>query len=232
MNYIEFWIGSWLKKTKGLSLLEKGVYFDLLISYYSEELPLPVDYKELYDLCGCKTKAERVAVVKIADRFFPVQGMYRHNKRADEEIESVFRRSRSSRENGRLGGRPKKTQQVNLGSASGNLDESPTVPIPQSTVNKGKERETRPQSQGQVAVLFQERGYPVAEAAKFWNYYEANGWRVGRNPMKDWKAAAAGWVSRSQDFKPKANGKHESISLDEHRANFEAVEAQHRNNRS
>ncbi len=30
-------------------------------------------------------------------------------------------------------------------------------------------------------------------ANEFWDYYESNGWRVGRNPMKDWKAAARRW---------------------------------------
>lgn len=30
-------------------------------------------------------------------------------------------------------------------------------------------------------------------ANSFWDYYESNGWRVGRNPMKDWKAAARRW---------------------------------------
>lgn len=28
---------------------------------------------------------------------------------------------------------------------------------------------------------------------KFLDYYEANGWRVGRNPMKDWRAAVRNW---------------------------------------
>ena len=28
------------------------------------------------------------------------------------------------------------------------------------------------------------------EAEKFFNYYESNGWRVGKNPMKNWKTSA------------------------------------------
>lgn len=28
---------------------------------------------------------------------------------------------------------------------------------------------------------------------RFFDYYEANGWKVGRNPMKDWKAAIRTW---------------------------------------
>ena len=31
------------------------------------------------------------------------------------------------------------------------------------------------------------------DADKFWNYYESNGWKVGRNSMKDWKACVRTW---------------------------------------
>lgn len=31
------------------------------------------------------------------------------------------------------------------------------------------------------------------DAERFLNYYEANGWKVGKNPMKDWKAAVRTW---------------------------------------
>lgn len=30
----------------------------------------------------------------------------------------------------------------------------------------------------------------------FYNHYETVGWKVGKNPMKDWKAAIRGWNSR------------------------------------
>lgn len=33
----------------------------------------------------------------------------------------------------------------------------------------------------------------TVNAEKFYNYYEANGWKVGKNPMKDWKAAVRTW---------------------------------------
>lgn len=38
------------------------------------------------------------------------------------------------------------------------------------------------------------------EAEKFFNYYESNGWRVGKNPMKNWKAAAAMWKSKIKNY--------------------------------
>ncbi len=35
------------------------------------------------------------------------------------------------------------------------------------------------------------------EADKFLDYYEANGWRIGRNPIKSWEATARNWRRRS-----------------------------------
>lgn len=33
-------------------------------------------------------------------------------------------------------------------------------------------------------------------AEQFFNYYESNGWKVGRNAMKDWKACVRTWESK------------------------------------
>ena len=42
------------------------------------------------------------------------------------------------------------------------------------------------------------------DAQKFVDYYESNGWKVGRNPMKDWKATIRTWESNNkQQSKPK-----------------------------
>lgn len=34
----------------------------------------------------------------------------------------------------------------------------------------------------------------------FFEYYGSNGWRVGKNPMKDWHLAAHGWHKRQKQF--------------------------------
>ena len=34
---------------------------------------------------------------------------------------------------------------------------------------------------------------------RFFDYYEGNGWKVGKNPMKDWKATARNWSRRNED---------------------------------
>ncbi len=45
-----------------------------------------------------------------------------------------------------------------------------------------------------------------SEAEGFYNYYESNGWRVGKNPMKDWKAAARNWMKNNFN-KPTTKGR-------------------------
>jgi len=42
-------------------------------------------------------------------------------------------------------------------------------------------------------------GLPITEVDKFHNYYESNGWKVGKNPMKSWPAALRNWLSRLGD---------------------------------
>lgn len=45
-------------------------------------------------------------------------------------------------------------------------------------------------------------GLPEIEAHKFWNYYESNGWRVGRVKMVSFLNALAGWKLRWIERQP------------------------------
>lgn len=52
----------------------------------------------------------------------------------------------------------------------------------------------------QVAEYCKERNNNV-NANKWYDYYESNGWKVGKNPMKDWKAAVRTWESNNNVVK-------------------------------
>lgn len=47
-----------------------------------------------------------------------------------------------------------------------------------------------------------EKGYAGFDAERFVDYYASKGWVVGRSPMKDWRAAVRGWVSRDKESVP------------------------------
>lgn len=49
----------------------------------------------------------------------------------------------------------------------------------------------------EVRAYALEIGRGEGEAEAFVDYYTGNGWRVGRTPMKDWRATFRNWVRRS-----------------------------------
>lgn len=54
----------------------------------------------------------------------------------------------------------------------------------------------------------------TVNAEQFFDYYESNGWKVGKNSMKDWKAAVRTW-ERSEYRKPnsKKNSNEDAINV-------------------
>lgn len=64
--------------------------------------------------------------------------------------------------------------------------------IEEEKSSKGKAKRFTPPTLDDVRAYCIERGKGV-DADKWYNHYTANGWKVGRNPMKDWKAAVRTW---------------------------------------
>jgi len=95
------------------------------------------------------------------------------------------------------------------------LNPHPSTQVPDpvlSTVSASprKRSDARPQSAMDVVAygMTLEPALPPVEAQRFWDYYESNGWRVGRNPMKDWKAAVRNWQRNASIATPPQNGNH------------------------
>ena len=49
----------------------------------------------------------------------------------------------------------------------------------------------------EIAAFCKEKKYTVS-AQQFFNYYESNGWKIGRNAMKSWQAAVQNWNAREK----------------------------------
>lgn len=65
-----------------------------------------------------------------------------------------------------------------------------------------KERKFRPPTLEEVKAYCTERNNAV-DPQHFIDYYTANGWKVGKNAMKDWKAAVRTWESNGYGGKKK-----------------------------
>lgn len=56
----------------------------------------------------------------------------------------------------------------------------------------GSGRAFRPPTIQEISEYCQSRGNGIS-AERFFDHYSANGWKVGKAPMKDWKAAVRNW---------------------------------------
>ena len=73
-----------------------------------------------------------------------------------------------------------------------------------------------------VKAYCEERGNNV-DPERFINYYEANGWHVGKNPMKDWQAAVRTWEQNGFSTTRKYNAREPPISAADDRYDFDAA---------
>ena len=73
-------------------------------------------------------------------------------------------------------------------------------PVSVEAPEEAKPLETRsrfkPPTREELNLEAAKIGLPDAEVDKFVHYYGANGWKVGKSPMKSWTHALAGWATR------------------------------------
>ena len=134
--------------------------------------------------------------------------------------------------NGGKGGRPKKP----TGNPRVNPEPNPVNPRLTHGVTDREDREEKTEktlADKSPHVRFQKPtveeltseaikiGLPITEVDKFFNYYESNGWKVGKNSMKCWPAAMKGWLSRLGET-PAASPKSGGRNLDP--SNIEAYQ--------
>jgi hypothetical protein len=74
------------------------------------------------------------------------------------------------------------------------------------------EKRFSPPSIEEVDSYIREKGYTV-DAERFVNFYESKGWYVGKNKMKNWRAAVATWQKEDN----KRNGINQQRSCDKRR---------------
>lgn len=137
--------------------------------------------------------------------------------RAQENYVQVVEKNRA---NGKLGGRPRKPTETQNNPQKPNETQKTQIEIeseikteikteintPLPNGNKGSKaatpptRETRfsPPSLDEVQAYIAERGSAV-DAQQFIDFYASKGWMVGKNRMKDWKAAVRTWEKRRKE---------------------------------
>jgi len=98
----------------------------------------------------------------------------------------------------------------------GKEENSPTPPIRRNpkkqttTTTRARARFVKP-TVDEVAAHVRAKGYTF-DPVSFWNYYESNGWKVGRNTMKSWTSACVTW--QRKEGKPQTAAPEEPSEAD------------------
>ena len=120
MNYYQHHIGDFMRDTAHLSPVEECFYRRALDWYYVNEKPLPLDLDQVNRYLRAKTKTDRTAIGIVLSDFFKKTASGFVHSRCEIELEKFRCKKDASRENGKLGGRPKKNNDLqNLGVSDG-----------------------------------------------------------------------------------------------------------------
>ena len=103
--------------------------------------------------------------------------------------------SRAEEDNDKITGRVEEDDGNNLKNKKKN-----NLKIKNNMLDNSARARFTPPTLDEVIAYCQERGNSV-DAERFVSFYESNGWKVGKNPMKDWRAAVRTW---ERDDRPQA----------------------------
>ena len=95
--------------TQHLTNQEIGIYIRLLCWNWNKKCPgLPKDMNTILRIANCITDSEKISCEKIVNEFFVLINNHYQNERQLQEYLYITKRIEASKENGKLGGRPKK----------------------------------------------------------------------------------------------------------------------------
>ena len=91
---------------------------------------------------------------------------------------------------------------IDMGGISETDTNNKSNDIKNNTLSIGRNAKFQKPSPEEIRSYCLERGNKV-DPEQFFNFYESNGWKVGKNSMKDWKAAIRTWEKREKEVAPR-----------------------------
>ena len=104
----------------------------------------------------------------------------------DENREKYEAVCQKRAEAGKKGGRPK------TNGLEEEAKKTNAFPKKQEEPNETKQKRFTPPTVQEVRDYINDKGYTV-DAQRFVDFYDSKGWMIGKNKMKDWKAAVRTW---------------------------------------
>ena len=187
-----FYTSDFLSGTFTMTNDERGMYITLLCIQHQKDYLMEKDM-----LSVCKAYVEQVY-----SKFIKTDAGY-YNERMKIEKEKRGNYCQSRRDSVLKGidnKLHKHTKSVRNTYVKRMEDENENI---NDNINKDKIEKNKRPNKIEISDYFNELGVndPNIQAESFHDYYTANGWKVGGNPMKDWKAAARNWKKNINTYK-------------------------------
>ena len=163
----------------------------------------------------------------------------RNQFRKDEEKYSRTVANRSAA--GKLGGRPKANVSAEKQKKQMLLEESNTKQteakkadndnvndnvLKENTLKGAKEKRFAPPTPENVRGYCREMGYTNVDAERFVDFYAAKDWMIGKNRMKDWKAAVRNWARQDHSSAAGKQKKNAFLNFDDRGTDYDAMVAE------
>jgi uncharacterized protein YdaU (DUF1376 family) len=213
--YVNNWLGS--GRTRAMLPEQRGAYLELLcIQWNSEDQTITSDPKALARISGLHERWAELGK-DILRCFEAVDGQAKlRNERLYAIHQEKLKYSEGQSAHGRAGMEKRWKGHV-ASSTPPTPADKPETPDSTSTTPTPTKRFVAP-TEEEVVFRFLELGWPPErakwEAPQFIARHTAGGWKVGKNPMKCWKAAAVTWKTNNfgQDQWQKRNAGGKAIS--------------------
>jgi uncharacterized protein YdaU (DUF1376 family) len=221
MHYYQFNIKDYKAHTDHLSLMEDLAFRRMLDWIYLHEKPLPINPSDIAKRVLMPTHTESIEFV-LSEFFELVEDGY-INRTATDNIDSFKAKSEKASKSAKVRWDKKPDADEMRTHSEGNANHKPLTtnhkPLTTNQELSVKDTGTKakrfmPPSFAQVQNYCTERLNNV-DANKFTDHYTSNGWLVGKNKMKDWKAAVRTWEKSNFD-KPSNTPQQRPVSTTEY----------------
>ena len=215
LPYFRFFTNNWLGSSKVAMMddAEKGVYISLLVVAWGfPDVTLPADPEVCRRLIGSKRVARVKRVLELC--FERNENGWRNERERNENDHATSLHAAAV-----VGGKASANKRIqsttvqqsfNDRSTNQNQNQNQnqnyiTTDKVKGVVDKTQKPRFVPPSEEQVQKYCEERKNLVDP--KLWiDHYTSNGWKVGKNPMKDWKAAVRTWERRKDGLQISSRG--------------------------
>lgn len=225
MHYYQFNIADYRKDTTHLSMLEHGAYRQLLDWLYLSEQPIPRETEVVMRRLSARTEEERLAIQTVLNEMFELTENGYIQTRCIDEIAIYHCKAGRARDNGKLGGRPKKTKvvildnpdvtQTKANSLTKELNNSITIKESLPSVKK-KPRSQLPDNfiptPAHQEFARQNKLDLEHELVKFKFHHEEKGTLSG-----NWNSSFSKWLHNAVEFRKPAQAKYGSSRVQEAR---------------